>query len=163
MDDAFSRSLIGKVLTEATSVTVSVDLVFFEDGTFVGDDKSNFFDKVKADIDAQYDLYTEVAVAQNEGKMLDEIFARVGEVAAAKQRSKDWNPSIESQGGKQRSDEAASTARRYSDEYDRAKASYAQELMGMRDALGAKEAISQKMQILEKPRKVLRRRNVLVK
>jgi len=159
MEEAFNRSIIGKNLTEATSVTVSVDLVFFEDATYVGDDKSEFFDKVRADIDAQYDLYTEVAVAQNEGKTLDEIFRQVGQLAATQPRRSDGNVGIDRRAGEPESDRAVeSTTGRYSDEYYRSKTSYAQELIGMRDALGAKEAISQKLQLLDRPRKSLRRR-----
>ena len=160
MDEAFNRSIIGKVLTEATSVTVSVDLVFFEDGTFVGDDKGDFFNKVKADMDAQYDLYTEVTVAQYEGKTLEEIFKRVGELAASHSQTRKSSPEIDSYSGKQKSEAPIeSTKRRYSDEYDRSKTLYAQELIGMRGALGAKEAIAQKLQLLDKPRKLLRRRS----
>lgn len=159
MDEAFDRSVIGRVLTEAGSATISVELIFFEDGSFVGDDRSDFFEKVNADINAQYDLTTEVAVAQRQGRTTEEIFKHLGEVAAADSRTRDESPSIDRYSGKQRSDGVAeSGTRSYADAYNRSKALYARAFIGMRDTLGVKEALSQKLQLLDVPRKQLRRR-----
>lgn len=159
MDEAFRRSVIGKMLTEATSATVSVELVFFEDGTYVGDDKSDFFDQVKANIDAQYDLATEVAVALKQGRTPDEVFRHVDHLAAARSRIDNENVLIEDSSTKQTSDSPSESATgRYSNAHKHFTASYAREFVGMREALGAKEAISQKLKLLDKPRKELRRK-----
>jgi hypothetical protein len=158
-EEVFNRSDMGKLLREATLVTVSIDLVFFEDCTYVGDNQSESFIGVKAHIDARYDLATEVAVAHNQGKAPDEIFRQVGDIVAANLPTR--NPMIYLYGGKQisKSDGAADTAsRKYSEEYKFFKAIYAQELMRMKDALGAKEAISYAVKLLNRPRKELRRR-----
>lgn len=42
------------------SVAVYLDGVFFDDGTFVGPDESQFFLKVKAQVDARHDLYERI-------------------------------------------------------------------------------------------------------
>jgi len=41
-------------------ITVSLDGAFFDDGTFVGPDETQFFSKVKAQMDARYELYRRV-------------------------------------------------------------------------------------------------------
>jgi hypothetical protein len=160
MDDAFNLSAIGKVLAQATAITVSVELVFFEDATFVGDDKSGFFEKVTADINAQYDLATEVANAHKQGRTSEEICSQVSQIAAAYSPTRDASPLIASNTVKQTSEEAAveSGARRYLDAYNRSKALYARAFIGMRDTLGAREAISEKLKLLDRPRKQLRRK-----
>jgi len=158
MDEAFNKSVIGKALSEATSATVSVELVFFEDGTYVGDDKSDFFDQTKANVDAQYDLATEVAVALNQGRTPDEIFRHVGQLAAARPRPNDESLPIYASAQQTSDGPSESATGRYSNAYKHFTALYAREFVGMRDALGATEAISQKLKLLDKPRKVLRRK-----
>lgn len=54
-------------------VTVSIDGAFFEDGTFVGTDKSGFFSKTKAHLDARYDLYTDVLTMSRSKKSSSKI------------------------------------------------------------------------------------------
>lgn len=158
MDDAFAMSAIGKVLAEATGATISIELIFFEDGTFVGDDKSDFFEKVSADINAEYDLATEVAEAQRQGKSTDEIFKHLEDIAGTASRSRDESPSLEKYSIKQNSDGvAAARSSRYDDAYIRSKRIYARAFVGMKETVGVKEALAEKLQLLNKPRKVLRR------
>ena len=47
-------------LNQLVSVTVYLDGAFFDDGTFVGPDESQFFSKVKAQVDARHDLYEQI-------------------------------------------------------------------------------------------------------
>lgn len=46
---------------EYTDVTASIDAAFFDDGTFVGPDTSNFFSQTKAAIDAKQNLLEQIA------------------------------------------------------------------------------------------------------
>jgi hypothetical protein len=47
-------------LNQLVSITVYLDGAFFDDGTFVGPDESQFFSKVKAQVDARHDLYEQI-------------------------------------------------------------------------------------------------------
>ncbi|MEK6299872.1 MAG: hypothetical protein AABO41_04050 [Acidobacteriota bacterium] len=164
MDEAFNRSEIGKVLAEATSITVSVDFVFLEDGTFIGDENNDFFQTVNADINAQYDLATEVADAGKQGGTPEEIVNRVGAASRARSPAQGENPRIGTHGVNQISSGAAeSRTRIYLKAYNRSLALYQREFMGIRDTLGAKAAISHSLRLLDKPRKELRKRVVFTK
>lgn len=47
-------------LSQSASITVSIDGVFFDDGTFVGSDSTHFFDYVVSLRDARIDLFREM-------------------------------------------------------------------------------------------------------
>jgi len=85
-----SDSSLGKVLGEYnkqleqyTKMTVSLDGVFFADGTFVGANKTNFFDEVKAQIDAKYDVLSEIDAALAQNKSLEDLFTPLEQLANA--------------------------------------------------------------------------------
>jgi hypothetical protein len=59
-NDIFQRYV--RELAKYTDVTVSIDGAFFEDGTFVGEDRSGFFGQIKAQADAKRDLLHELAL-----------------------------------------------------------------------------------------------------
>lgn len=64
-------------------ITVSIDGAFFEDGTFVGPDTSNFFAQTKAMIDARRDLLDEIAAGlSTSGTTTDSLYERLKETAA---------------------------------------------------------------------------------
>ena len=67
-------------LIQATSITVSLDGAFFEDGTFLGANSSGYFEQIKAQVDARIDLLNEVASALAQqadmDKVLDSIASR---------------------------------------------------------------------------------------
>lgn len=163
MDEAFNRSEIGKLLAEATSITVSVDAVFFEDGTFIGDENSDFFQTVNANINAKYDLAMEVAIARKQGGTPEEIVNRVAEASAARSPARDENPRIEPHGANQILSAAESRTRIYLEAYDRSRVLFQREFMGMRDTLGAKAAISRSLELLDRPRKELKKKAVFTK
>lgn len=164
IEDAFSLSDIGRVLAVATSITVSVDFVFFEDGTFIGDENNDFFQTVNGYIDAEYDLAREVALARNQGGTPEEIVNRVVEASAARSTARDENSRIGTAGAKSTSSGPAEPRTRiYTETYDRSRALYLREFKGVSVALGAKEAISKKLKLLDKPRKELRKRTVPAK
>ena len=161
-EEAFNKSLIGRVMREATSITVSIDVIFFEDGTFVGDDKNSFFDNVKAQIDAEYDLVTEISNAQKQRKSTDEIFKDVTDFLVAHTRTRSESQLASRDPRKTIPESQALTSlasvQFSSDPYQNYKTLYAQQLMMMKEALGAKQAIREAFKLLERPRIELKRK-----
>lgn len=64
-----------------TGMTITLDGVFFDDGTFVGPDTTGYFLKVKGLRDARRDLYGELKLSLVQGKSPDQALQRVEEVA----------------------------------------------------------------------------------
>ncbi|HXU35633.1 MAG TPA: hypothetical protein VN937_04670 [Blastocatellia bacterium] len=64
------------------SITVSLNGAFFDDGTFVGPDESQFFSKVKAQLDARYDVYKRVQDMLLSQKPSDKILRYVTDLAS---------------------------------------------------------------------------------
>lgn len=72
----------GAELAKYTDITVSIDGVFFDDGTFAGDDTTGFFNMVRAEVDARRDLLNDVALGLSQlHKSKDEVFRYVETVA----------------------------------------------------------------------------------
>ncbi len=59
-DSARAIDLLIKELKETVSIIVSVDGAFFEDGLYVGPNKTNFFERVHAQYEAKRDLYAKI-------------------------------------------------------------------------------------------------------
>lgn len=83
-----------KTMRDCVSMTVTVDAIFFDDGTFIGPDTSSFFTKVKSEMDARYEILRGVQNDLKSGRKADEIFkelervrdleaVRLGELATA--------------------------------------------------------------------------------
>lgn len=70
-------------LKDYTSFTVSLDGVFYEDGTFAGPDTTGFFASVETCVNAKRDLLEEIAFAVRHNRSMDEIFSYVEELAGA--------------------------------------------------------------------------------
>jgi len=70
-------------IQNCTSMTVSLDGVFFEDGTFVGPDTTEFFVMVEARVNARRDLMQEIAFAVERKRSMDAIFDYINEVASS--------------------------------------------------------------------------------
>jgi hypothetical protein len=65
-----------------SEITVSIDAAFFEDGTFVGPDTTNFFDQTQAVINAKRDFLNELAAGlSNSGTNKDSLYGRLREIA----------------------------------------------------------------------------------
>jgi hypothetical protein len=61
---------------------VSIDAAFFDDGTFVGPDTSNFFAQTKAVVSAKRDFLNELAAeVGNSGKTTDSFDQRLQQIA----------------------------------------------------------------------------------
>jgi hypothetical protein len=72
----------GAELAKYTDITVAVDGVFFDDGTFAGDDTTGFFAMVKAEVDARRDLLNDMALGLSQlGRSKEEVFRYVETVA----------------------------------------------------------------------------------
>lgn len=72
----------GAELAKYTDITVSLDGVFFDDGTFAGDDTTGFFSIMKAHVDARRDLLNDVALGLSQlHKSKEEVFRYVEAVA----------------------------------------------------------------------------------
>ena len=70
-------------LRNFTTITVSIDGVFFEDGTFVGPDATGLFADVEAELNAKRDLMEELAFALDKKQSVAEVFSYIEEVAAS--------------------------------------------------------------------------------
>lgn len=72
----------GAELAKYTDITVSLDGVFFDDGTFAGNDTTGFFSMMKAHVDARRDLLNDVALGLSQlHKSKEEVFRYVETVA----------------------------------------------------------------------------------
>ena len=86
--DEFLRTKDTRLLVNAaiadlrnfTTITVSIDGVFFEDGTFVGPDATGLFANVEAELNAKRDLMEEIAFALQKKQSVAELFAYIEEV-----------------------------------------------------------------------------------
>lgn len=125
-------------LSTYTSITIILDGVFFEDGTFVGPDATGFFDAVKSEIDAKFDLLAELGKAASQAKSGDEIFKHIEEEADGPEV--DLGPN--------------STPADY---YRFHKKRFSQELVAQKTALGSAQTFKQATKRLEKPWPKLRK------
>jgi hypothetical protein len=67
-DSSAIRALLSSELSQATDLTVSLDGVVFDDGTFIGSNLT-FFQQLQAAVNAKVDLLREVALASKQGKI----------------------------------------------------------------------------------------------
>jgi hypothetical protein len=70
----FDESEKPEPITECASVTVVADGLFFDDGTFVGPDTTDFFTEVSSQLDARYEILRGVRDDLAAGKKPEEIF-----------------------------------------------------------------------------------------
>jgi hypothetical protein len=80
-DHGASLNILAEELAQASSITVSLDGVIFDDGTFAGPDSTGFFARVKAMLDAEHDLLTEMDLSLKEHKTPAAVFRHIEEVA----------------------------------------------------------------------------------
>jgi hypothetical protein len=80
-DQGASLNILADELAQASSITVSLDGVIFDDGTFAGPDSTGFFGRVKAMLDAEHDLLTEMDLSLKEHKTPAAVFRHIEEVA----------------------------------------------------------------------------------
>ena len=112
-------------LQACTSITVSLDGVFFEDGTFVGPDTTEFFVTVEASVNARRDLMQEIAFAVEHKRSMDAIFNYINEVARGLPPVQKMNKG---------------------DLYNLFKKSYAEEMLRMKTAMSSQKAVEMALQ-----------------
>lgn len=71
------EGLRSEVLTKYSDITILIDGVFFDDGTFVGPDSFGFFDRMRVQVDAKRDLINSIADSVEQKKSEDEIFQEI--------------------------------------------------------------------------------------
>lgn len=82
LDQSSSLQRFSAQAEKFTEITVSIDAAFFEDGTFVGPDTTNFFNQTQAVIDAKRDFLNELAAGlSNSGRSRDSLYGRLQETA----------------------------------------------------------------------------------
>jgi len=122
-----------------TEITVSIDAAFFDDGTFVGPDSSNFFAQTKAVIDARRDFLNELAVANSKSDKDRDLFHQRIQDAAT--QALDLHSS--------------STP---ADFYNYFKKLSAEEFLRMKDVQGEEKAIAMSIRPMKKPWVTLRKK-----
>jgi hypothetical protein len=70
-----------KISNECSRVTISVDGVFFDDGTFLGPDTTAFFNEVKAQMDARHEILSKVQSDLKSGVRVEEILRKLEQIA----------------------------------------------------------------------------------
>ena len=63
-------------------ITVSIDGIFFDDGTFVGADTLGFFDRLKGQVEAKRSLRNFISESLAANKAASEIYAEIERMAA---------------------------------------------------------------------------------
>lgn len=77
---AFDDAAYAEIRAACPIMTVTLDGVFFDDGTFVGPDATNFFAEVKTQIDTRYEIYLGVRNELKSGKNPGEVFKGLEEI-----------------------------------------------------------------------------------
>jgi hypothetical protein len=68
-------------LEQATDVTITLDGAVFSDGTFVGTNETGYFEQLKAQVAAKFDILKGCAIALKQNKTPSEIFAHIQTIA----------------------------------------------------------------------------------
>ncbi len=143
-----SQKSITNMLRGALSVTVSVDGIFFDDGGFVGENETGLFEDTKAYLDAEYDFAKDL-LSQRRHKTEEEILSYLSEVAKPLPKE-----ARETSAAAVKMPDSKARATR---QYDFCKMSRAQQLLRMKDVLGASRAIDAAIQRANRPRIELRK------
>lgn len=129
-----------ELLARYPEITVSIDGVFFDDGTFVGPDTTRFFEKMRAQVDAKLDLVTGISEKVKLGKPHHEIIKDVEGVAAL--------PAVST----------PSEARSAEEQYKFWKKLFATQFLSSGRAQGNDRAVAAALRTARKPRKHLRKK-----
>jgi hypothetical protein len=127
-------------LARYTDVVVTIDGAFFDDGSFVGDDVSGFFDQINAQVKAKYDLLSEVKTESDKPQRThEEIFHHVED--AASQNPLPISPQSNA-----------------ADHYSYYKQFYAHQILSSRQILGDEKALQRSLGEIKKAWPTLRKR-----
>jgi hypothetical protein len=127
-------------LGKFADVTVAIDGVFFDDGTFVGDNSSGFFERISAQIKARRDFLDDLN-SRSRNKTNDELQAFAASIAG--------QPATHPN--------SKSTPNEY---YNYWRTLYAQEVLSSCQVMGNEKALRMALSSIEKPWRVLTKKRV---
>lgn len=134
-----------KQLQSVSAITVSIDGVFFKDGSFVGPDTTQYFNGMKAQIDARRDFAEALRQDIRAQKGSTEIFNRIEALAKESAAGADSN---------------AAPDEYYNQIYKRSMQFYAQEVLRIRRVRGDHKALEYTQSPLAETWPTLRKRTV---
>lgn len=73
--------VLGTELAQSESLTVTLDAAVFDDGTFVGPDSLNYFERLQATIQAKRDLLSDALSAVQQNRPLNDVFNDIKSLA----------------------------------------------------------------------------------
>lgn len=123
-----------KQLQSVSAITVSIDGIFFRDGTFVGPDTTQYFTGMKAQIDARRELAESLRQDIRAQKSSSEMFSRIESL---------------SKESAARADSKAAPDEYYNQIYKRSMQLYAQEVLRIRRVRGDDKALEYTQSPLE--------------
>jgi hypothetical protein len=81
-EESIFGSQAQEISREFSKVTISLDGLFFDDGTFLGADRFAFFEEVKSQMDARYEVLNEVQSGLRSGAKVEEILRKLEQIAS---------------------------------------------------------------------------------
>lgn len=125
-------SELQRISTQCSKVTISLDGVFFDDGTFLGPDTTAFFNEVESQMDARHEILSKVEADLKSGVRVEDIFRKLEQIAGQPMPEL---PELPSRG-----------------EYlSFFKILFAKDILGMKNVFGTEKAIDDVHQQLSKP------------
>ncbi|MCA1565230.1 MAG: hypothetical protein LC803_06280 [Acidobacteria bacterium] len=70
-------------LAEVRSITVSIDGAFFDDGIFVGENNTRYFERTKAEINAKFDMLQDIKNRLKSGDKPSDVMKHLEDVSSA--------------------------------------------------------------------------------
>lgn len=129
---------LAEIQAACPTMAVTLDGVFFDDGTFIGPDTNDFFAKVKTQMDARYEVLRGVQSDLKSGKKPDEVFKRLEQIRDSERQDS---------GGEMTMNELRSFYRHM----------FARDVLGMKEMWGADGAIANVQRQLSRPWVTLRK------
>lgn len=130
------EAAINDVSTACPTITVTADGIFFDDGTFIGPDTTNFFASVKTQMDVRFEVLDGVHQELKSGKTPAEVFKGLEQIRDS---------------GEQNAEETMGDLRAYF------KNLFAQDLLGKKELWGADKAIKDVEELLTRAWVTLRK------
>lgn len=84
---ASSGQVVLRQLSQTTDLSVSVEAILFEDGTFVGPDPDNLIDTIQSRFDGEHDFYELISRAKQDKRTAEDILQEVGSIRSAYSQS----------------------------------------------------------------------------
>lgn len=93
IEDSILVSQVQGMSKEFYKVTISLDGLFFDDGTFLGADTTGFFNEVKSQMGARYEILSEVENGVKSGANVDGILKKLEQIASQPMPDLEESPS----------------------------------------------------------------------